>query len=511
MITDRLLSNRRCSVVLALLAALAVGSRVADAQQTEKQTPPEKKQAEEPEPIELQPYRVRVSVGFGDATGCTPAFRSQVLAGIHRVINRTFGRMWVVDSVESPWIHPPTATGLGRMTPEAMLERFQPTGQDKVFGVTIGSSGAAFVVAAREWDAKSRTLSDVAADRTPRQDTIGEVAVRLLRRLFRPHLELFRSDFRDLEFRVQAGEFPAADPAAEQVRKGDVLIPYFRYREKRDRTRIRRVQMMPLTYIVVERVDRGRVLGTILTGVNSPFGGRARRIDQWAFRQRPRTRHSKVRLVLQTNPDKPLLCHRVEVVAKLRIREQAQEEPLKLLSDRYGMVKLEVRPDFPTVWLYVYSGKALLARVPYAPGLRDVETVELPDDSIRLGVEGEIELMKGRLIDTVARRAVHMSAAKKFSKANQWDKALAELETMLKLPGLDEFKTQLTTIRVPALEAAKRFRVRSDTLSTVERRVTKHCDEIDSVLVRFFNPEREQKLRQEVEEIRSSAADGQRR
>ena len=56
------------------------------------------------------------------------------------------------------------------------------------------------------------------------------------------------------------------------------------------------------------------------------------------------------------------------------------------------MVTLQVKEGLPTVWLYVYSGKALLARVPYAPGLRPVETVELPDDSIRLRVEGELDL-----------------------------------------------------------------------------------------------------------------------
>ena len=46
---------------------------------------------------------------------------------------------------------------------------------------------------------------------------------------------------------------------------------------------------------------------------------------------------------------------------------------------RNGEIQIAVDPENPTFWLYVYSGSALLARVPYAPGLIPYDVMKLPE------------------------------------------------------------------------------------------------------------------------------------
>ena len=107
-------------------------------------------------------------------------------------------------------------------------------------------------------------------------------------------------------------------------------------------------------------------------------------------------------------------------------------------------------PENPTFWLYVYSGSSLLARVPYAPGLLPQDTIKLPDDGLRLGVEGELYLFRDALVDTVAQKAVLMSLAKKASaegRLEEVDKLIVQLD---ELPGQKEFMSRLNAIKTPA-------------------------------------------------------------
>ena len=67
-----------------------------------------------------------------------------------------------------------------------------------------------------------------------------------------------------------------------------------------------------------------------------PFGGRSRSVEQIALRQRPSAARSSVRLVLQSRPDRPLICYRVDRVAKLRQTDVNESPGVRMLSDRNG-------------------------------------------------------------------------------------------------------------------------------------------------------------------------------
>ncbi|MCH7511205.1 MAG: hypothetical protein IIB19_02450, partial [Chloroflexi bacterium] len=69
--------------------------------------------------------------------------------------------------------------------------------------------------------------------RTSQRCEVGVKAFSLLPRLFRPVLQVVSVQPKSVELRLQAGYFVPLDPALVQLRKDDVVIPYFRYANKK--------------------------------------------------------------------------------------------------------------------------------------------------------------------------------------------------------------------------------------------------------------------------------------
>ncbi len=448
---------------------------------------------EEHIPITLEPYKVRVNLSVANNPRFDLQARQLLVQDLSRRIQRTWGGMWQCEISNKEWIG--SAETVRRLTAESVSDIYGDR-FDKVMFVAIDP--ATRELAAVEWDWRSNSVTVPAYSQTYDTAALAGETVQLLLEVFQPVLTLERVDKFDksyIEMSLKAGELGVPDPAAVQVQTGDVLTPYVRFFNKRNRHQVDRIQPQILTYIVVQDVDRARVGGTLISGVPTVFGKNARRAEQFALRKRPRHRSTRLKLVLRSNPDKPLLSHRVHVVPKLKYRDTELAPPLQLISDRYGEVEIPVG-SYPTYWVYVYSGKLLLARIPYAPGLVEHETVLMPDDSMRLLVEGEVDLLKGRLIDLVARRAVHMSAALAFAKQGKADEAKAELAELSKLPGLQDFLDQITNFRRPAVIKAEAARNR------VSRgRILKVCKEIENVLRTYFDPEKDKAFRDRLDEV----------
>jgi hypothetical protein len=204
-----------------------------------------------------------------------------------------------------------------------------------------------------------------------------------------------------------------------------------------------------------------------------------------------------VRLVPRNNPSKPLAGHQVDVVPKLKVKDEPASEPATLYTNRGGSALISAAPELPVVWLYVHSGSNLLARVPFVPGLEPEQTLELPDDTLRLSVEGEIAVLRARLIDTVAKRAVTMARAKQFANAGDWKNAPAQLAELEKLPTAKEYQAQLTAIRVSAVERAQQLRDRA-----AESRINKLCTETSQTITQYLDPDKIRQLKEELNELR---------
>ena len=480
-------------------------TRDADAAQTPKKPAPKKKTdaktktakpAKKPAPIPLerQPYRVRVSVAFANSTALLPGYRKSVLSDLRQLIVRGYGSVWNAEVVENTWIAPASDVGLNRLAPDALLERFpgakpgKITGFDKVIYVAVEADGPRIRMSAREWDARSQRIGPLERRATFQRRDVARQALLLLSDVFRPTLMVESFDGWDVEFKIQAGAFRTPDESLRQVKVGDVILPYFRYL---DRPKIvRRIQSFDWTYVIVDQVSDSHAAGSLVSAYfRNPLGtGRRRRVDIYAQRVRIRMPESRLKMVYQTDETKPLIGYNIHLVWKRYPRDEADKPPEKQFSGRDGFVTVKVDKKQPVAWVYVYSGTALLARVPYVPGLSSEETVALPDDSIRLAVEGQLDLLQGRLIDVVARRATLMALAqkayddKKLTKAERDKKVAEKFKQIDELPGISQFEADLNAIREPAVGAATRLGnrfavIRIRRMATrVEKLIKRHLD-----------------------------------
>ena len=217
-----------------------------------------------------------------------------------------------------------------------------------------------------------------------------------------------------------------------------------------------------------------------------------------ALRQRPTASESRVKLVLQSRPDKPLISHRMALAYQLGYRDEEDGPQTQLVSDRNGEVTIKVKEGHPTFWIRVYSGASLLARVPYAAGLIPYDVVELPDDSIRLGVEGEIQLLSDKLIDSIALRGVLLARARKAAEAGSTDEVDQLLEKYDGVPAKAYFLEKVSNIRNLAEKQAKERRQSAS-------RITKLCTGLSDTVSTFFSDEKRAERTEEILKIRQSA------
>ena len=368
------------------------------------------------EELESRPYRVLVSVAFDNDVSLSEAYRRTVLRNLAEAIDYGYGSMWDARIVENGWLSPASRRGVERLTLDGISRRVNASRWDKVFLMTISTVGARYDVCGRQWDVTTRSIGRSLSAATHERADVAGTAGEVVAWLFQPILSVERVEGKTVILRVQAGRYTPADRNAAQIQPGDLIQPFFRYLD--DKLVVQRIQFLPWSYLIADTVDGGRVKCRLVSGLRSPLGGgRRRSVEMMAMRIRPRFASTRLRLLPANNQGKPLAGYNVDVVAKRYANDEAKGETLKLVTDRQGLVEVPRTNGGPLVWLYIRSGKLLLSRVPFVPGLVEAASIELPDDSIRLAVEGATDLLTNRLVDTVARRAVLMARARILARA----------------------------------------------------------------------------------------------
>ncbi len=505
---DNISKSARAAVFTLFALSIAGNARA----QTAAKGPPEI-------PYELQPYRVRVAVAFGTDPLLTPTFKREVLDRLESAIERTTGGQWTFRVEETSEIRPAGPLGLERIRVEDFAppeppedEEAPPPEFDKQFFLTVNRAGSKYLLAGREWDDLTQELSEISEEETLERRTVAERLFRILSESFHPLLEVENADVarKVVSLKLRAGGFvpeeAVKDRTAEdlrvQIRPGEILIAFFRYHNKNGT--VREVQFLPWTYLVVDRITRGRVETSLVTGIRTPLGAKtSKRVHSLAVARRVRFPSTTLELVLRKNPGKKLAGHYITATAEKypdKEKDKKSTELFKLMTDREGRLEIPVQPELGVLWLRVHSGNALLALVPFAPGLVPEIVLDLPDDSIRLAVEGDITQVKARLIDTVARRAALMIRARKYAEQQDWKKVDEEMQKLDELPSIAEFREQIASIRVPALEAARQQR----SLLT-QRKVREICETATGLIEKYLSEERINMLKEDIRERRKEA------
>lgn len=447
--------------------------------------------AEDESPIELQPYRVRIAAAFGDEARFTPAVRQRILTEIETAARDGAGATWELAVAEDHTLWPPSGAGLDRL--DGTADNEPAADADMVFRLALETAGARWRVSGRQWDATTRRLSPTVTRETTDRRAVAETARQVLAALFRPVLMVEETDAggETVALRQRAGALVAGDemPALRgSLHAGDLLQVVLRYFDRDHR--LRQVQPVAWTYLVVQSAERGRVTARVVSGLRSPLGIGRRRVDVAAVAVRPHFDGTRLQLVHQNAPEEPLAGRGVTVAARTLPDEAADDEPIRQLSDRRGMVRLAADPSRPLVWVTVEGADRWLARVPVAPGVEPQLRLELPDDTRRLAAAGDLAQLKARLVDTVARRATLLVRTRAAARAGDWPAATRYLKTLDALPTArtlhDELRALLAAAGAPAGS-------------------TPEADDIAALIDRHLSDEPLRALKDEVAELRRLA------
>lgn len=340
-----------------------------------------------------------------------------------------------------------------------------PVTVDKIFPVSVEVEGGSYIISAREWDRESELMTTVRTRTTTDRRTIASQILRLLGEVFRPVTLIDEATPQTARIKYKAGEFPPGDPAFALAKKDAMYIPFFRYL---DRNKVmQKLQFLPWSYITATNVERIRAECELATGVKTPLGSfKRRRMELRALALKPYTDQTTLTLVPKRNRTRPLVGYLVAVYDEIpppppepgeEPKEDApeREKPDIYRSDRFGNVTIPVDPNKALQWVFIRSGSALLAKFPLVAGAERQMTVECPDDTIRLDVEGQIVLLQSRLIETIAKQAMVKAMITNRVKKGEWKKVGESLEELDELPNIESFETLVSEIQYPALKKAE--------------------------------------------------------
>lgn len=451
-------------------------------------------------PPELKPYSVLISLSFSGDASFDADFRERMAAGVPILIRSRLGQMWNMTVRDDGFLSPAAPAVLERMSGAELNAAFLPSAFDKVILIAVGREGSAYRVAGREWDRNSRTSGPgIVRETYDRRQTV-ELVADVATEVFRP-VAMIRQVGEDdvIELGIRAGEFLAADEDAEQFHPGDYLTTYLRYLD-RERN-VGQIQYVPWTFLQVDMVERARVLCHLVsTFRRSPLGGSRRRVELMAIAAKPLLPETELTLVPRVDPLNPLVGHRVDVMDRLPTAEDAVEDRVTLLTDRRGVVLVPANPEAPLRRLLVHSGGAVLASVPMIPGLEQQMILELPDDTPRLDVEGQIQIMQAELIDVFATRIMLMTRARGAAKANRWEDVDRFRQELDQLKTYDDFDRELETVQVTGVQIAKGLGDR-----VAQSRIARMCREFREVAELRLSDDPIKDFHTEMDELRSAA------
>lgn len=437
-------------------------------------------------------YSVQLRLHWADSPRLGPEFRGKCATEIRSRVYRSTGSFWALSVVEDDSLQPVSEARLRSISgvPVAAKSTYQ-----KIMLVTIRETEGIYRLAAREWDRTTQIWSATAESTITERELIPPTIHRLVADVFRPLYAISTIDRSDLELITFGGEMIPPDPDFSPFRENAFARPVIIYKNREQE--IEKIQALPLTYIKIEEHDRAWTKAKIISAYPAPLGGNRRsRVELWALGGRPILNQTTVKLTRWDKPSRVLMGHRIQVIPKWFVRDEGISEPNELLSDRQGLVTISPDGDFPVVWLYVWSGEALLSRVPFAPGETETEQLELPDDSIRLRVEGELDRLRGDLIADVARRAIlqirMIDAAKKGDKSE----AYRLIDELRKLTTKAEYELRLQRIQAGGMNESRKSGNRVS-----EMRIKSSCDRLITVLDRYLDLDKEAQTIEEVDAL----------
>jgi len=450
--------------------------------------------ADEPA-VSLRPYRVRINIAV-EPTAALPASTTETLRGEVRDLGaRYLGDGWQIEINVEPAESADPQARLVRITPAELRESSKSL--DRLYLLSIVPEGSGFEITGLEWETTLETLSRAAPRFVSDRRDLARVAWQVVQSLFRPlaELQISRKKGEPPRLEAKAAALGWPDPAFEPLKVARQWEPFYRYLTAE--RELQKVQPIPWTFLQAKQATLTTAELDVVTGLRAPFSARKRRIETWALGVRAPA--DSTRLTIRTRGKVPRPLAGVEV----RVAADPKSEPIVLVTNRLGEVTVRRSASPQPVWLQVYSGQELLAKVPYVPGIRAAEVLDVPDDAVRLEVEGRIAVLQAELIDVVARRISLIATARARAKAGDLDQVKLQLAQLDDLKAPASFGAELETIRQSGTQRARKEKNRA-----AEFRIKTLCDNTQELISVYLNPEKIKQLDDEMTELGMAAKDG---
>lgn len=471
---------------------------------------------EKPLPEELVPYEILIDFHAEESPVLTAEVLTQVKKEVENQIRNQYGPSWNLHwAEESLVLH---RDSLGRLDSENLIQETRIEEKyDKVFFISLTTEGARYIVEGREWDVTIRELTEIHSSFTFDRQELPWVISNLAGKLFQPLFMIDRVDLNSCFLRARAGELVPQNPAllsdGEEtpeensflqpfdVNQGSVLVAYYRYFDK-DKS-IRSIRPVDWTYLSIDKVDRASIDATVISAFRSPISARRlRRVELVAVLKKPLFPNTEMKIYPQGNHTLPFAGLKLQVERKLHKQDEYEGEPEKFWTDRDGKVSISrnENSNSPVCWLYAISGEVLVARIPFAPGIVSAINLEIPDDSVRLSVEGELALLESELIISVTKRTILISRVKKMLLDGQWDRIEEVFKEMDELKKPETYKQELANIRVNATQSVGDDR-------RAAAKIRNLCQDMEKLINRYIDPAKIRDFQTEIRSLKSENAE----
>ncbi|QDT43188.1 hypothetical protein Pan241w_32870 [Gimesia alba] len=479
--------------------------------------------------ISLRPYRIRIEIAYAPDTRLNSKSRRQLEQQLQQIIERSVGEKWTLSEAEqqqsdaaavgiyeNDWLPLASSEGLTRLQSEDILKRYPQQAFEKLFLMAIEPQGIGYLVTGREFDVLSQRLCPLEKQETFEKAFLADTIFNSIRDLFSSIITIENVNEELVTVSEQGSQYLAPDPTVSTLETGFYFQPFLRYLN-RDRE-VKNIQFIPWTYLILEDINRKYATCSLASGLRGILSGSRRRVETFALHVRPKYSQTKLSLIPRGTSTQTYAGMRVQIsllnpqeVRQRQIEAKKQKEKKKAakpivqdyilseyLTNRSGTVTLPTDPQHPLIWLYVRSGTALVANVPYIPGIAPEVTIQVPDDRIRLSVEGELAVLNGELIEAVASLSMEMSRIRNWAKNNEWkkvDEGIRKLEGGISPKQI--YQDKLSVIRVSAIEAAQKQNNRA-----AQSRIASLCRDTEDRIDRFLDPSGIIDLKTEIQDLK---------
>lgn len=438
---------------------------------------------------EMTRYEMPLLVAVEDSPRLPPRLVERLTEGVIRRAEVSVGAAWNLHAVApGPALRAKLLADVQAVTLEDLPEELAEA--DKVMLLVVREEQGAWQIATRDWDLRTRLAGTVERQSVAHSSVLIDEAFRALWRAFSPLAQIEEAEGKTATLRLRAAALGPVDPTLEQAYLKQPWRPVIRYSDRDGR--LRKTKYIDWTWLLTDAVEGSQVRCSVYSGMRSPLSERRRgRIEKLALAVRPPLKPSRVELIDAKDPQKrfpgyDVLTYSPDSKTTTKIGRTDRQGGIVIAPPEWPQPAAAEDGDAPQPapayqplrMVLIMNSSAALARVPVLPGVEPLLRAEVPDDRLRLEVEGFITGMQEQLVDTVSKRSVLIARAEENLSKGDRKAAQAALDEAGKLKTRQTFAYELQQEqqRIGPLDPR------------TQKRVEKLLDDTKQALAKYLDP-----------------------